>query len=127
MIKRYNAILLTVLALAFTVLSANAALRGDVNGDGEISISDVNAVIDMILSSNVVETGDVDGDGEVGISDVNAVIDLILNGDMPVYDGPVVGGDISMLTKYEAHQKKALGYGIRTAHYYDVNGQVIAC
>ena len=125
MIKRYNFVLLSVLALAFTALSANAALRGDVNGDGEIGISDVNAVIDMILTSNTGATGDVDGDGEVGISDVNAVIDLILNGAEPLDDGPVVGGDISMLTKYEAHQQLALRYGVTTAYYRDVNNQRI--
>jgi len=125
MIKRYNFVLLSVLALAFTALSANAALRGDVNGDGEIGISDVNAVIDMILTSNTGAAGDVDGDGEVGISDVNAVIDLILNGAEPVDDGPVVGGDISMLTKYEAHQQLALRYGVTTAYYRDVNNQRI--
>ena len=54
-------------------------VTGDVNGDGEVSISDVNALIDMILSGNIDMVGDVDKDGEVGISDVNAVIDIILN------------------------------------------------
>ena len=52
---------------------------GDVNGDREVNIADVNALIDMILSGDVEIIGDVDGDGEVGISDVNAVIDIILN------------------------------------------------
>ena len=33
----------------------------------------------MILSGNIDMVADVDDDGEVGISDVNAVIDLILN------------------------------------------------
>ena len=53
-------------------------VAGDVNGDGEVSISDINAIIDMILSGNPSDVGDVNGDGEVGISDVNAVIDMIL-------------------------------------------------
>ena len=53
-------------------------LEGDVNGDWEVNVSDVNAVIDIILSSRFVPNGDVNGDGEVNISDVNAVIDLIL-------------------------------------------------
>ena len=113
------------MALALTSLSANAAVRGDVNSDGEVGISDVNAIIDMILTANPEVAGDVDGDGEVGISDVNAVIDLILNGGEQEYNGPLVGGDISMLTKYEAHQHMALNYGVRTAHYYDRNGHVI--
>ena len=53
-------------------------LRGDVNGDGEVNIADVNAVIDAILTGNVDEEDDVNGDGEVNIADVNAVIDMIL-------------------------------------------------
>jgi hypothetical protein len=51
---------------------------GDVNGDGEVNIADVNAVINMILDSPA-ENGDVNGDGEVNIADVNAIIDIILN------------------------------------------------
>ena len=121
-----NAIL--TLALVLTTLGANASVQGDVNSDNEVNIADVNAVIDMILSGNVTPAGDVNNDNEVNIADVNALIDIILNkGQAPEpYDGPVVGGDISMLTKYEAHQQMALSrYGITTAHYYDVNGQVI--
>ena len=56
-----------------------AVLLGDVNGDGEVSIADVNAVIDMILTGSNEPNGDVNGDGEVGIADVNAVTDAILN------------------------------------------------
>ena len=54
-------------------------MAGDVNGDGEVNIADINALIDMILSSNTDASGDVNNDGEVNIADVNAVIDLILN------------------------------------------------
>ena len=122
--NRIRTIFLTM-ALALIAFNANAVLKGDVNADGEVTISDVNAVIDMILSGDVEISGDVDGDGEVGIADVNAVIDLILNGGEQEYNGPVVGGDISMLTKYEAHQKKALQYNVTNAHYYDINGQII--
>ena len=52
---------------------------GDVNGDGEVNIADVNALIDMILSGNTLPGGDVNGDSEVNIADVNAVIDYILS------------------------------------------------
>ena len=48
------------------------------NGDGEVSIADVNALIDMILSGTLEKVGDVNGDGEVSIADINAVIDIIL-------------------------------------------------
>ena len=71
-------ILLAILAISLG-LSA-AAVTGDVNGDGEVSISDVNAVIDAIVSGGENLAADVNNDGEVTISDVNAVIDIILNG-----------------------------------------------
>ncbi|MBO4804168.1 MAG: dockerin type I repeat-containing protein [Muribaculaceae bacterium] len=51
---------------------------GDVNGDGEVNIADVNALIDMILSGQTSASGDVNSDGEVNIADVNAVIAIIL-------------------------------------------------
>ena len=51
----------------------------DVNGDGEVNIADVNAVIAAILAGGGEEQHDVNGDGEVNIADVNAVITRILN------------------------------------------------
>ena len=51
---------------------------GDVNGDSEVNISDVNALLDMILSGASSPVADVNVDGEVNISDVKTVIDLIL-------------------------------------------------
>ena len=49
------------------------------NGDGEVSIADINAIITMILTSNPTAAGDVNGDNEVTIADVNAVIGIILS------------------------------------------------
>ncbi len=54
-------------------------IKGDVNGDGEINIADINAIIDMILSGSTNPSGDVNNDGEVNIADVNSTIDIILN------------------------------------------------
>ena len=56
-----------------------ASVTGDVNSDGEVNISDINAVIDMILSGTTRPTADVNGDGEINISDINAIIDIILS------------------------------------------------
>jgi len=56
-------------------------VKGDVNGDGEVTIADVNAVIDLILAGGYDAVADVNGDGEVTIADVNAVIDIILTAD----------------------------------------------
>ncbi len=54
-------------------------LNGDVNGDGEVNIADVNAIIDVIQNDIDNDAADVNGDGEVNIADVNVVIDIILN------------------------------------------------
>ena len=53
---------------------------GDVNGDLEVNIADVNAVINVILGGVNIPRADVNNDGEVNIADVNAVIDIILSG-----------------------------------------------
>ena len=53
-------------------------VKGDVNGDGEVNIADVNAIIDAILSNGNNANCDVNEDGEVNIADVNSVIDIIL-------------------------------------------------
>lgn len=53
-------------------------MTGDVNGDQEINIADINALIDMILSGEEQPVADVNGDSEVNIADINAVIDMIL-------------------------------------------------
>lgn len=54
-------------------------IKGDVNGDGEVNIADVNDIINMVLTDAIREVGDVNGDGEINISDINTLIDIILN------------------------------------------------
>ena len=52
---------------------------GDITGDGNVDISDVNAVINMMLGKlEVVEAGDLNEDGQIDISDVNGIINLML-------------------------------------------------
>ena len=56
-------------------------IPGDINGDGEVGLSDVNELIDNILSSNNYDDVlDINGDGEINISDINALISIILAG-----------------------------------------------
>ena len=52
-------------------------LTGDVNGDGEVNITDVNAIINLIITGVDNPRGDVNGDGEINITDINAVINII--------------------------------------------------
>ncbi len=61
-----------------------ASLRGDVDGDGEVSISDVSKLTDYLLTGNAsgvnLSGADADQDGEVAIADVSAIIDYLLAG-----------------------------------------------
>ncbi len=77
--KKIQLFLLSLLlALPFNA-QAQQTLRGDVNGDGEVNIADINVVIDIILDGNgFTAATDVNGDGEINIADINAIIDIIL-------------------------------------------------
>ncbi len=60
---------------------------GDVNGDGEVNIADVNKLIDIILGGfanyDTRHRSDVNYDSEVNIADINAIIDYLLGGYLP--------------------------------------------
>lgn len=54
-------------------------LKGDVNGDGSVDISDVNAVINIMLGkAQPTAVADFSGDGSVDITDVNGIINIML-------------------------------------------------
>jgi len=59
------------------------AIKGDVNGDGFVDITDVNVILNIILGNDEASKydgrADVNGDGNVDITDVNAIINIILN------------------------------------------------
>ncbi len=63
-------------------IEMSAVQTGDVNGDGQVTIADVTALIDSLLSGLEVPThvADVNGDGQVTIADVTALIDQLLSG-----------------------------------------------
>ena len=62
-------------------LASSSVMKGDLNGDGEVSITDVVLIIDVIAEvitdANQVAAADVNNDGEVTITDCVAAIDLI--------------------------------------------------
>ena len=56
-------------------------MTGDVNGDNQVNIADVTALIDILLAGTTPPAGaDVNGDGSVNIADVTALIDMLLAG-----------------------------------------------
>ena len=61
----------------------NTITKGDVNGDGEIDVSDVTAMISYILGMAVepfnADAADMDNDSEIDVNDVTAVITFILS------------------------------------------------
>ena len=61
-----------------------AYIRGDVNGDGNVSIGDVTALIDYLLSGDAsginLAAADCNQDSGVSIGDVTALIDYLLAG-----------------------------------------------
>ena len=58
--------------------------RGDVDGDGNVNIADVTALIDYLLSGDAANVNtanaDCDEDGNINIGDVTALIDYLLSG-----------------------------------------------
>lgn len=81
-------VLLLVLGALMEPTAAYAqSIYGDVNGDIEVNISDINAVIAIIMGDNGPATAaDVNMDGEISINDINAVIHIILGGSPPTPD-----------------------------------------
>ena len=66
--------------------NGKVAYYGDANGDGDVDISDVVAVVNYILNGGatgafVLENANVNGDEGVDISDVVGVVNMILNGE----------------------------------------------
>jgi hypothetical protein len=61
-----------------------AYVRGDVDGNGDVEISDVSMLVDALLSGNFdginEAAADCDLDGDVSIGDISALIDFLLSG-----------------------------------------------
>lgn len=55
---------------------------GDVNADGEITVADINAMIDVVLDgtedNGLASRCDINADNEINIADINALIELIM-------------------------------------------------
>ena len=56
-----------------------SVLRGDVNGDGTVNGTDIQAIINLIVENRYDEKGDVNEDGNVNGTDIQEVINIIVN------------------------------------------------
>ncbi len=101
MLKIRLIIFLMAIMLSSITLSGQGGLRprGDVNCDWEMTIADVNIMLDSVMSgaqyhSYYTYALDVNGDREITIADINLLIDAILGGElppMPSYQGGIPG------------------------------------
>ena len=64
----------------------NRTMTGDVNGDNEVNIADISALIDLLVAGETSPAGDINGDGDITIADVNALIDMLLIGYVDPHD-----------------------------------------
>lgn len=55
----------------------SASVKGDVNGDGEVDVADISAIISVMSGFAAYDKADVNGDGEVDVADISAVIDIM--------------------------------------------------
>ena len=66
----------------FPIKVSEPFIKGDVNGDGVVNISDINVLITIILGANLdsgtMMRADVNGDNSRNIGDINEVIAIIL-------------------------------------------------
>ena len=66
--------------MIITKAGGEQPVPGDVNGDGEVNIGDLNEVIKLILSNGYATAADLNDDGELNIGDINQIIGIILAG-----------------------------------------------
>ena len=64
----------------YNAVSPETLLKGDVNRDGKVNVTDVTALVNMILGviAKDEESADVNHDGRINVSDVTALINIIL-------------------------------------------------
>ena len=90
-IMRAKAFFLTfLLAASISAVGAeshfNTQMKGDIDGDGTLSVNDVALLVEIVLQNKEVSpSSDMNGDGEANITDVTLLVNAILE---PNNNGP---------------------------------------
>ena len=76
-----------IMPITITEVQATDFVRGDADGNGEVKIADVTALINFLLSGDTslvnLQSADCDQNGEVKIADVTVLINYLLSGVWP--------------------------------------------
>lgn len=64
--------------ITFVAPAEEQPLKGDLNGDGNVDVTDVTLLINGILGQTQVEGGDLNADGSMDVSDVTSLINIVL-------------------------------------------------
>ena len=81
--------ILTLLAFSLVAFASHAqsTLTGDVNGDGDVSVTDVTLLVNKILGNAndnfIIANADVNSDGVITVTDVTKLVSIILEGSTP--------------------------------------------
>ncbi|MBR3100165.1 MAG: hypothetical protein IKH19_00235 [Muribaculaceae bacterium] len=61
------------------IIEQAGGLKGDVNGDGEVSIADITLLVSLIMDQTSNPRSDVNGDGETSVADITMLVDIVMN------------------------------------------------
>ena len=64
-------------ATGFLASVIKTAVKGDVNGDGQVDVADISAIISDMAGTTKYKDADVNGDNVVNVADIAAVIDIM--------------------------------------------------
>ena len=77
-----------LVSMQFSNSGAPTSLKGDINIDGNVDVSDVTTMVSLVLAAEGnLEICDVNEDGKIDVSDVTTITNIIING------GSRSGGD----------------------------------
>lgn len=77
--KRFIAAIFILGSLASVVFGAPAVIKGDINGDGRITIADARMVLKLVMKPDSATSAqkaaaDVDGDGKITLKDARLLL-----------------------------------------------------